>query len=497
MVSQAVASLPVMPRPNAGSVGSSIARGALAILRTQPLTWGASLLTIALVPSLLGAEAFGQYTVAITIVSIASTAVGLGIPDYLVRRVAQQPEAVERDMGTVLLVTMTTALVGVLVLGLSVPLMGFSLGDNRLLYVALIGLLAVPLQGALLSSLRGLGNHSRFAWSNAATVVVWAVVGVLVLWAGASVVTYAAIGAVVTIATTLVAFKLSGLRPARPALDFSVIREFVRGGLPFLGCTLTQIVASSIDRVILGALVPSAEVGWYAAASRIVYIPVFIPMLLATPLFAVVGRNTHAPPAVRRAVAESLRVLLLLIVPLSAGLVVAAPIVPDALHWPSDFQSAVPLMQILSISIPVMALNMVLVTVLMALGGEGRWARASVLIAVLNAVMNVACIPWFDRSTGNGAIGASVITLVTEILMFAAVVKLLPSDLLELKVGWIMGRVVLAGIAAALVGAWLLPIALPLAAVIGGLVYLLATLGLQVLRPEDIRQLTSRRWLSR
>src|SRR4051812_39278989 len=41
------------------SIGGSIARGALALLTVQPITWGVSLLGAIAIPSLLGSDALG------------------------------------------------------------------------------------------------------------------------------------------------------------------------------------------------------------------------------------------------------------------------------------------------------------------------------------------------------------------------------------------------------------------------------------------------------
>src|SRR5688572_21020738 len=62
----------------------SVARGALALLSTQPLTWLGGLLTAALVPRFLGDERLGQLTLALVIAGFASTVTVMGIPEYLV-----------------------------------------------------------------------------------------------------------------------------------------------------------------------------------------------------------------------------------------------------------------------------------------------------------------------------------------------------------------------------------------------------------------------------
>src|SRR5260370_27462974 len=95
------------------------------------------------------------------------------------------------------------------------------------------------------------------------------------------------------IVPTLIAWTLSDVRPLLPAWGGPLLhecRDFIWGGLPFLTWTLTLAVTSGADRVVLGWFVPTAEVGWYAAAFRIFGIPVFLPNLIMTPLFPALSR---------------------------------------------------------------------------------------------------------------------------------------------------------------------------------------------------------------
>jgi O-antigen/teichoic acid export membrane protein len=447
-------------------------------------------------PRFLGAEALGQLTIVMTITTVASFALVLGIPDYLVRRVALKPQTLQRDIAAGTMVGMATSLCGALVLAVVIPLVGAPIPDNRLLYVMLVGMLAQPIQGAVTATLRGRERHAQYAWFNAAGAVGGAVTGTLLLFAGVDVVGLSASVSIVTIGTAVVGYKLSGLQLPRLTFDSAQIRECIRGGIPFLALNLGQVISANADRVVLGVLVPAAQVGWYAAAARIVFVPIFVPMVVATPLFAAVSRAsaTHDSAAIRRVVAESLRAVLLLTVPLCAGLIATAPALPGFLHWPSDFDNAVPLMQVLSLSIPLMAVDIVLGAVVVGLGSAGRWARITLVAATLNPLANLAFVPLLNGLTGEGAIGASIVRLLTELFMFGGVMLLIPRNLLDVRTIWVTVRILLAGVATAAATSALLSIGL-LPAILGGaLVYVASVFALRVVGVEDARQLAARKW---
>jgi O-antigen/teichoic acid export membrane protein len=476
-------------------VGESVTRGALALLSTQPLTWGASLLTTIAAPRLLGAEALGQFTIVFTIATLAATATSLGVSEYLVRRVAQSPATLRQDAGVALLVQTIVTLLGALAIGLLGPLGAFSLVDVRLLYIALIIMLVTPAQTVLLSSFRGRELHAQYAWFNAASVVAGQVGGVVALLVGGDVFVYTFIIGASAIGSTVIGWKLSGLRPTLPSLDRSFwfeVRDFIWGGFPFLTWNLTLAITGGIDRVLLGLFVPAAEVGWYAAAYRIFAIPVFIPTLIMNPLFPALSRSVSSSETIRRTVTKTLRVVLLLMVPMTAGIVVVAPALPSLFGWPADFGNAVPLMIVLSVQLPIIAVDMVFGVVLMAIGRQGPWVVVGLVAAAAKVILDVLAIPAFENLMGNGAIGASIITLVTEALMFGGALILMPKHLLDRRVAWDAARITVAGVATIVVGASLLPIALPLAVVGGAVAYVAVAIVLRAVTLEDVRPMSAR-----
>jgi O-antigen/teichoic acid export membrane protein len=476
-------------------MGDSIVRGALANFSAQPLTWAASLLMAIAVPRLLGSEALGEYTVAFTIQTLAITVLSLGINDYLTRYVAQRPRSTMRAIGLAIAIETLAALAGGVLIAIVIPRLDPNLVDPRLLNIMLIGLIAAPAQGVLLATLRGREQHALYAWLNAGWSVIMTVGGVMVLFLGGDVIAYAAATVVLGIAMTALNWKLSRLPLHRPSLNFPVLRDaraLLRGGFPFLSWNVTLTVYGSIDRVLLGALVPTSEVGWYAAAYRVIGSAVFIPTLLTTPLFPALSRSVGDPPALRRAIGQTLRIAMLFTVPLSAGIIALAPVVPSLLGWPDDFANAVPLMMILSLHLPVVAVDMVLGTVLMAIGREGRWVRIGIIAGVFNLSTNWFGIPLAEQMTGNGAIGASVITVATELLMLVGALVLLPKNLLQIGLVSVALRIAMGGVATGLVASSVLPHGLLLAIPAGALTYALVTASLRVLTLDDVRGVLGR-----
>ncbi|MBV9354212.1 MAG: flippase [Chloroflexi bacterium] len=472
-----------------GSVGQSVTRGALAMLTTQPLTWGVSLFAAIATPRLLGADTLGQVTVAVTICNIASTFACFGVSEYLVRRVAQSPQTRGRDAGVALAVQLMSSLPAFLIVAILGSRYATSIVEPSLLLVALLPMLLNPSRTVLLSLFRGLERHAEYAWLNAVSSVISTLGMLAILFLGWGAVPSLVVGLSLVAAVTIVAWIRSGIRPEFPSVRRMTVTEFgdaIRAGVPFMGWQLTQMAYSQIDRLLLGVMAPAAQVGWYAAANRIVSFPIFIPTLIVTPLFPALSRSVREPTVLRRTVAQTLKVTLLLTVPLSAGIMATAPAIPALLGWPEDFLDATAPMAILALQLPLVAMGMVLGSVLMAVGRERRLVVVAVVATGVNVGLNALAIPLFERLTGNGGIGAAVVTVISELVMLIGAAVLLPKYVLDPRSLVDAFRIGVAGMATAIVAALVLPVGLAVSIPAGAVAYLAAIKLLRVVKTEDV-----------
>jgi O-antigen/teichoic acid export membrane protein len=447
------------------------------------------------VPRFLGSDALGQMSIAFTVTGLAGTVLDLGIVTYLTRRIARDPITARRDLGVALLIQVVTFCVGGLGLGVVIPLVAPTLLDARLLDLCLIAFVLMAVQSLLLTGLRAQEDHVRFAWLRAAPLILGPLSCVLILFAGGDVFAFMGAAVVVDVGALLLTWRVSRVRPSLPSLDLTFLREareFVAGGIPFVSWSLAASLSTWSDRLLLGLLVPASEVGWYAAAYRIIGIPVFVPTLLITPLFPTLIRTAHEPDILRRTIAQTLRLTLFITVPLSAGICVIAPALPVLLGWPADFEGATPLLTILSLQVPIMSIDMVLGTVIMAVGRERAWLTVGLVAAALSVSCNLVAIPFFEHVANNGAIGASLVTVLTETWMFVGAVLVIPNQLLDRRSAWQGARIIIAGYGAGAVATSLMPFALVISAIAGGLTYVLLAVLLRVVSMDDVQIVTNR-----
>src|SRR5438105_4315715 len=162
----------------------SVAKGALALLSTQPLTWATSLIVVTFLPRLLGDTALGQVTLAFTFPALIGPVVSLGLLEYLARSLASRSETAARDASLAWLIMSLVALAAAGVLAVAVPLLGLHVGGPMVLAAALGMVVITPTQGLLLTVLRGQERMRHFAAVSSITAAASALVPLLVLIAG-------------------------------------------------------------------------------------------------------------------------------------------------------------------------------------------------------------------------------------------------------------------------------------------------------------------------
>ena len=470
------------------SPSATVFRGAFALLSTQPLTWAVTLLITVLVPKYLGANGLGQSAFLVTLAGLAGSVVSLGLPLYLVRRIAVAPERARVEGGAALVLCTGVALIVAVGLSLGLPLVGVSATDGVLLEIVLAGMVVATAQATIFSTLNGQGRHGRFAWLNLGNVVVSSVAGLVVLARGGDLAGYLGTTVVVTGVVTVLGWRMSGMRLERAAFSPKLWVELTRSSLPFLGSNLTLQIRSQIVFVVTGLLLPAQAVGWFAAAYRIIAIPVFIPTAVITPLLPVLSRNVDRPEEFKKTLRNSLTTVLLLTVPVSGMILVLAPAIPDLFHWGAAFYPSVVLMRVLAFQQPLVAVDMVLGTALIALHKERQLLRVSIAGAIFNPVMSLALIPIFQEHFDNGIVVAAVIELATECLFLGWSMVLLPRGLVDRAAGGSTLRVVLAGMGMVGVATVLNAMSVPLAVAMAGgcLSYAGLVIGLRVVRVDDL-----------
>lgn len=362
---------------------------------------------------LLGAQEYGRYNHATSLTGLALVGMDLGLNTLLVRQVARRPQDLGHFAGTLLLIKSLLALLvlGLLALGLHLSGRPLGLVLTVALAQALWGLAELGFAG--LNALEAMGQEAwiktvaRLAALLAAGGLLWAGAGPWGLVAGVGLANLLALLLALGVLRRRVAFTLR--------LEAGFLRRLFCDGLPLALSGVFIVFYSRLDMVLLEVMGRSfGEIGWYAAAVRVVDGVGILPGLVAAAFLPVLASLAgRQPEQLARLYRQGLRLLLLLGLPAGLGLFMVRAPLTELVFGPAYAPTA----QVFAWLAPNLALifvNYLQLTVLTALGRQRLGALATAGALVVNVALNLWWIPT------HGILGAAAATLATEVVLLLA-----------------------------------------------------------------------------
>jgi len=376
----------------------------------------------------------GPYALAVLLVGqylATFTEFGLGV--LLTREVARDPAAAKRLFGATLLLRWLLVLLGAapfaaLLIGLYSVLGALRLGEaitpvgQQAIWILLLTL--IP--GAYSSAVTALYNASERMEIPALVEVFTAVVGLAVrlglLWLGFGILalSWAAVG--VTSGTAMLYFFLQNRDFFRPTLrwDTGLVKQLLPLAFPLMLNNLLNVVFFRFDTFIIkafGAGQGDLMVTQYDIAYKVISVATILPPIVTFAVFPLFSRRAASERAgLAQAQNRTLQALLLVAFPIAMGMsVLATPLVllingrNAAQYLPISAQ----VLAILAWFLPLSFANGLLQYVLIAVNQQRAITRAFAIGAIFNLIANLLAVPWY------GLYAASVITILSEVVLFA------------------------------------------------------------------------------
>jgi O-antigen/teichoic acid export membrane protein len=247
------------------------------------------------------------------------------------------------------------------------------------------------------------------------TTIIKVGLGVLVLLLGFSFVGLAAITILVNFITLLIllvaAFRQFRI-PGPWHVDFVLQRRMFKLSYPLMLNHLFAVIFFQIDIPLMKQINGDVVVGWYNSAYKWVNAFNVIPSFFTFALFPVISRQVHnALPDAQRTFRFSIKLMLLISLPLAAITTLLAPVMIGILGGREFLPHGAISLQLVIWSIPIGWMNSVTNYVLIALGRERFLTRAFILGVGFNLVANLIFLPRYSY------IAASIITILSEIVL--------------------------------------------------------------------------------
>lgn len=445
---------------------------------------GMSFVLQLLIARKLGVEGLGHYTIAMAYLNVSQVVTELGLPALLVRDLAQMPSRRRSYFRALLAVQVVTGLLtwlGLILLSLALPY-----GDTTRAALWLVGA-SLPLFAISSAAQTLFQAGERMELVMGVEVFINTLIlalSIAVLWQGrgeealfAVIIVTQAVSALICLYLVRHSRLLHGMQESIRVDTSGLLRQ----AMPFFGLSLGDVLLQRIDILLLSIVAGPAVTGIYSAAYNLVRVLMKLVQSFWKALYPTLSRLHHQSRTQYDRLARiGLRYGLMALLP-AATIGAAVAVGALDLIFGGDYGESAHVFQILLWAAPLFLVETYATTLLMV----ERHLRSSLLVLGLHLVATVIALPPLTRWLG--ADGAAWAVVAAGALGAAFGVWQLYRLRLPLRVKgfWSM----LAGSLIAGGTALLLPVAWPLQAAVGCLVYLILCLLTGVLTPSDLATL--------
>jgi O-antigen/teichoic acid export membrane protein len=388
---------------------------------SQVITWSVALVWTLFVPRAVGPRGMGLLVLYWSVGAVLTTAAGMGTKTLLVREVAARPDRTPRLIGAALYLrsfTVAPALVATLIYMRLGSFSGEQSGVIVLAFVAtVVNLLTDPLQAAV----QGLERMEFIAIGDVFVKVSGAAGAIALILTGhgamAIVILTLVIGWMLLVMYVRVVHRLVAIDLT---WDWAAVRQLFKDSLMFWAFTISVTVYMWIDSIMLAVLAPVEQLGWYGVPTKLMFTLMFVPTIIwAVWLPRVSMTYSRNPADLARASRPPLELTLALALPIAVGAALTAAPLISLLYGPG-FGRSIPVFVVLALAMVPVALDTGIGYVLIASQRQGQWTLVMAAAAVVNPLLNLVLIPYFQRHAGSGALGAAYAVVITETLILCA-----------------------------------------------------------------------------
>lgn len=392
---------------------------------SQIVALGSGFLLNILLSRWLGPGDFGLYTLTLTIFTISTLVAGLGIPETVVKFVADYKTDRQRRDAVV-----TTGVVNGLLLGISAGFVLFLFsGEIAALFsipelsgLVRIAALAVPisiLNTTLLALLNGLREMRSYSFRFVIRSLLLVALVVIFILAG-----FGPAGAVAALLLTEIGTLAFVAVVVRPHFRLSTLsyRETTKmmlafGSRVFIASAI-YLVNTYTDTLLIGYLLTETDVGRYAVAIAIARVAFLsLPGSISTVNYPAISEyySKGLTDAVQAVISRSIRYSLILLSMAGLLLIYLAETIIEVLFGPA-YLPAVPAFIILVYGMIVFGAVSSVGSAISAMNRPGLSSKANILVAGINVALDLALIPLFGI-TGAAAGTAISCTLLAVLIL--------------------------------------------------------------------------------
>ncbi len=468
------------------SRGKKVAQNAGYLMVSQLITWGLSSILMVVLPRYLGPEVIGEYYTAVAVWSIMGMFISFGMNTLLVKEIAKNPADISELYGNSFILRIVFFLVSVLAVVIYAYIAKFT--SKIVIMLVLIGISTLFWQISFVSQsfLRGLERMEYISAADILSKLFNTVITLILVYLEKDILSIVS----VSIGMGLLSFMISNhyvktLQKPEFRVNLSRALWMLKQGFQYFLTDAAITIYIEMDIIIVSLLANERTVGWFGAADRVYGTLMFVPSVLMSAVFPALSReNVKDKEVLKRFVQKSFNLIFLVGIPIGFGLFIVANSL-SVLLFGKEFVGSGPVLMIRGLVLVFNYLNIVIGASLISMDRQNPWTAVIAFATVLCVPLDLIFIAWTHNIFSNGAIGAAIVLMITEIFMFIGGIKLLPTNTLN-KSSFIYSiKTVSAGLIMIAVTWWFRELFIAIPIVIGALSYSVSILVLGLIEQDD------------
>jgi PST family polysaccharide transporter len=370
------------------------------------------LIIIIFATRVLGVAGWGLFSYALALVSLFYIFADIGINTFITRELAKQTADSYRYLSASLVLK-----IALLVLSLIASLILIPHFTSIVLNIKIILALALlnfsdSIREFALSVNRALQKMEREAFIKIlmnGLITIFSIALLLLHTNPLSLALGYGLGSLIATLITLI-MLFSETRHIKWKFPWIFVKTILNFAWPFVAITIFMAVIANVDTIMLGQLKSATEVGFYAAAERIVQFLAIIPILIGVSTFPLMSQSQDNAVASTHIFEKTMVIILAIGFPIAVGGFLFSASLMTTLFG-STYAAGGIVLAILMISIFADFPNILISNVIFAKNLQKKFIIATAIGLIINVFMNIYLIPRY------GAIGAAVSTVVAQLFI--------------------------------------------------------------------------------
>lgn len=404
--------------PAHGSEANPLVRNLSALASGQVVTWGMTFLWTLVVPRVLGPDNYGLIVSGLSVAGVLCLVLGLGSSNYLVREIVLDAESAPKLVGTAIVLRLCLAPVVGLGAVVFATVAHESHEARTVLYLTAAATFLIFLAQPLQAGFQAIERMQYLAYIDVINKAAQSLIGIALVAIGFKAIGIASDMAVIAAAIVLIyAFWLRRFLKIDLRTNLRWIRRVAKDSAVYWTTSVFGLIYFWIDTIMLSLMTHARVVGWYGASTTLFQTMMFLPNLMATAWLPRFVRSFgEGNDQLVKTARWPLEFMLVISVPIAAGVaLVAHPLIHGV--YGAKYGHAGDVMFVLAFCVPPIYMNILLAQVSIAQKRQKLWTWMMIGSAIANPGFNLLLIPWSQHRYGNGAIGAAVALVLTELLM--------------------------------------------------------------------------------